>query len=183
MQNVKYKAKVSPILLNWVFAALFAALITVATMFIKIPTLLGYVHVGDAFIYLASCVLPAPFAMAASAIGGGLADLLSGYPHWVVPTAIIKLINTLPFIICRYFLKKKNKDNKIIRVPNLLMLIPTSLVTIFGYFIAHLLMNGWAYAVAGLTAEWIQPTASGIIFVALGVALDGMKFRENILRS
>ena len=70
--------------------AMCAALITVTTAFIKIPSPLGYSHAGDSMIYLAARILPGPFGIIASSIGGALADLISGYPHWAIPTAIIK---------------------------------------------------------------------------------------------
>ena len=56
-----------------VLTALFASAITVMTAYIlhiPIPTG-GYIHLGDALIYLAACLLPAPYAAAAAAQGGG----------------------------------------------------------------------------------------------------------------
>lgn len=60
---------------NLVTAAVFAAAIAATTAYvlhIPLPTG-GYVHVGDALIYLAACLLPLPWAMAAGAerCGGG----------------------------------------------------------------------------------------------------------------
>ena len=51
----------------------------------------GYIHFGDAIIYLTATLLPAPYAIAAAAIGGGLADLLTA-PMWILPTIIIKML-------------------------------------------------------------------------------------------
>ena len=102
-----------------------AALITVTTAFIKIPSPLGYSHAGDSMIYLAASILPGPFGIIASSIGGALADLISGYPHWAIPTAIIKAVNAVPFVLCRMAMKKRGKDEKIISPSSLLMLIPT----------------------------------------------------------
>lgn len=61
-------------LLNLVKAAVFAALIAVMTAYIKFNTGIndGYLHFGDSMIYLAACILPLPYAMAAAAIGGFL---------------------------------------------------------------------------------------------------------------
>ena len=56
--------------------AMCAALITVTTAFIKIPSPLGYSHAGDSMIYLAASILPGPFGIIASSIGGALADLI-----------------------------------------------------------------------------------------------------------
>ncbi|MDO4364444.1 MAG: ECF transporter S component, partial [Clostridia bacterium] len=73
---------------------LMAALICVATAFIKMPTGInsGYLHFGDSMIYLAGCLL-GPWASLAAAIGGALADVISGAPQWAPATAIIKAIN------------------------------------------------------------------------------------------
>ena len=80
-----------------VTAALFAAAIAVMTAYllhIPLPTG-GYIHLGDALIYLAACLLPVPYAAAAAAIGAGLADLLTA-PMWVLPTLLIKALIVLP---------------------------------------------------------------------------------------
>lgn len=163
-----------------VISAMFSALIAVTTAFIKIPSLLGYTHPGDSMIYLAACVLPTPYGLVSAAVGGGLADLIAGYPHWAIPTAIIKALNVVPFTIARYYFKKRSKDNKIISVSTVLMLIPTSAVTIFGYFIANSLLYDWASAVAELPICWIQPLVGAIIYIVFGTALDTMKFKEKI---
>ena len=59
---------------NIVFTALFAALILAVTR-LSVPIALGYIHLGDAMIYLAALILPAPYAAAAAAIGAGLAGI------------------------------------------------------------------------------------------------------------
>lgn len=56
----------------------------------------GYIHFGDALIYLAAVFLPRPYALAAAAIGGGVADLLTA-PMWIPATVIIKMMIVLPF--------------------------------------------------------------------------------------
>ena len=92
-------------------AALFAALVTVATTVVKIPTGIndGYLHFGDSMIYLAGCLL-GPIAALSAAIGGALADILSGVPTWAPATAIIKACNAVPFIVAmHYYVKSKGK--------------------------------------------------------------------------
>ena len=112
MQNSKAKQKSTTNVKLIAVTAMFAALVTVTTAFIKIPTPLGYSHAGDSMIYLGASILPAPFGIIAASIGGALADLLSGYAHWAIPTAIIKAFNALPFILCGIILKKKGKNDK-----------------------------------------------------------------------
>ena len=73
---------------------LFAAMITLMTAYIcHIPYGAngGYIHFGDALIYIAAVLLPRPYALAAAAIGGGLADLLTA-PMWAPATIIIKML-------------------------------------------------------------------------------------------
>ncbi|MGN0453595.1 MAG: ECF transporter S component [Ruminococcus sp.] len=161
--------------------AMFAALVTVATAFIKIPSAFGYAHPGDSMVYLAACVLPGPYGIIASSIGGALADLIAGYPQWILPTFIIKGLNAVPFVVCRYFLKKAGKDERIINIPNLLMLLPTTFVTVFGYFIGNGLLYGWGGAIAELAMWWLQPSVGAIIFIAMGLGLDALKFKQKML--
>lgn len=179
------------------FTAMFAALVTIATAFIKIPTALGYQHPGDSMVYLAACVLPGPYGIIASGIGGALADLLSGYAYWALPTFIIKCLNAVPFVLCRMIIKKRHdvscnqaasniskqndKDNRIINIPTLAMLIPTTAVTVFGYLFANALLYSWPAAVAELVTSWLQPAIGALLFIAIGTALDAAKFKQRIL--
>ena len=58
---------------------LFAAMITVMTAYIcHIPYGAngGYIHFGDALIYMAAVFIPRPNALTAAAKGGGLGDFL-----------------------------------------------------------------------------------------------------------
>ena len=76
-----------------------AALITIMTAYIcHVPVGMngGYIHFGDSLIYLAAVLLPRPYALAAAAIGGGMADLLTA-PMWAPATIIIKMLIVLPF--------------------------------------------------------------------------------------
>lgn len=182
MQYVKTKSNQNISTRVIVLTALFAALTTVLTMTVKIPTITGYVHAGDSMIYLGACILPGPFGIIAGAIGGGLADLLSGYPHWIIPSIIIKSLNALPFVIACYIQKKRNKNDRITNPLTFAAIVPASLVTIFGYFFAHVIMKGWPAGFAGLPNECVQAVAAAIIFAALGFGLDGMKFKTKVLK-
>ena len=161
--------------------AMFAALVTVTTAFIKIPAPLGYAHAGDSVIYLAACALPSPLGFIAAAIGGALADLISGYAVWSIPTAIIKALNVLPFVLVRIFLKSKNKDDKILRLGTILALIPTTAVTIGGYFIANQPLYDTSAAVAEIPFNLVQSAVGAALFIALGLALDAVRFKQRLI--
>lgn len=103
---------------------LFAAMIYVLTAWLHIPTGAGYTHAGDGLIYLAASMLPTPYAMAAGAIGAGLADGLSGFVVWLPGTIVIKAITALCF---------SRKTEKIICVRNLLGIIPALVICVVCY--------------------------------------------------
>lgn len=164
------------------FSALFAALIAVVTSFIRIPAAHnGYTHAGDSMIYLASCILPPQFAVLSAAVGGFMADILAGAPEWAVATAVIKSVNALPFIACRHFLKKYGKDDRILHPANIAMLIPTSIVTIVGYFLAEGIMFGFEVSlISAFISGWLQPLAGAVVYIAVGSSLDAAKFKSKL---
>ena len=73
-------------------AALFAALCTVMTLVIQVPSpMQGYVNLGDCAVLLSAWVLGPAYGGAAAGIGSMLADLLSGYAHYAPGTFAVKL--------------------------------------------------------------------------------------------
>ena len=75
-----------------VLSALMAALCTVMTMVIQIPSpMQGYVNLGDCAVLLSAWVLGPWYGGAAAGIGSMLADLLSGYAHYDPGTFDVKL--------------------------------------------------------------------------------------------
>lgn len=75
--------------------ALLTALVCVMTMVIQIPIPLGYAHLGDAAILLGAAYFGRQEAVWASALGSSLADLLTGFTQWVIPTFFIKFLIAL----------------------------------------------------------------------------------------
>ena len=160
--------------------AMFAALTTVLTMFVRVSTPLGYIHAGDAMVYLGAALLPQPFGFISASLGGALADLLSGYAHFSVFTAMIKALNVLPFFIARIILIKKNKDDKIISLPLLLMLLPSALITVGGYFAANALLYDAGAAVGELLTDAVQAASGAVIFILLGAGLDRTRLKQRL---
>lgn len=145
---------------------LFAAMITLMTAYIcHIPYGAngGYIHFGDALIYIAAAILPRPYALAAAALGGGLADLLTA-PMWAPATIIIKMLITLPFT---------SENGKILEKRNLAAPFIAMIFNVGGYYIAEGIMFGSFYtAIASAAGNVIQGAGSAIIFFVLGAALD-----------
>ena len=168
--------------LRIVIAAMFAAMIAVMTAFVQIKTPTGgYVHLGDSMIYLAASFLPLPYAVAAAAIGGGIADLLV-YPETLIYTVIIKAVNAVFF---------SAKGEKLLTRRNALMTIPSGLVTVVGYSISkliRLILAGDSLQSAIANALWkmpensIQAVASALIYIVIAVALDKAQIKKRMLR-
>lgn len=79
------------LLLKLCVAGMFAALICVATMMIRIPMpICGYVNFGDCFVILVAWILGPVYGSAAGGIGSAFADLFSGYAQYVPGTFMIK---------------------------------------------------------------------------------------------
>ena len=155
---------------------LMAALICVATAFIKMPTGInsGYLHFGDSMIYLAGCLL-GPWASLAAAIGGALADVISGAPQWAPATAIIKAINAIPFILV-----VRNTNHKIITKWTVLMTVVSGLWTIGCYLVAEGIMYSFPTALTSVPFSCVQALGSAIVFVIVGAILDKIKIQKYI---
>ena len=161
-----------------VLTGLFSALIFVFTAYIHVPTGSGYTHAGDGLIYLAACMLPTPYAVAAGAFGGALADGLSGYPVWIPATIVIKAVTALFF--------SKNTDRIICR-RNLLAIVPSLAVCVIGYSVYEAVFIAGGFNIGALGAAFsqfpsyvIQVAASTALFVASGTALDKAGIKKKI---
>lgn len=156
---------------------LMAAMITIMTAYIcHIPTGMngGYIHFGDSLIYLAATLLPAPYALAAAAIGGGLADLLTA-PMWAPATIIIKMLITIPFT---------SKSARIITPRNIIAAIAAYFISGFSYFLAEYLLFGtWTALFVSMSGSLIQSGGSAIFFVIFGLALDRTHLKTKFINT
>lgn len=157
------------------FTGMFAALVFLATWAIHVPVGMngGYVHFGDALVYLAASMLPLPFAMAASAIGAGLSDLLSpGAAIWAIPTVIIKSLCCLPFTC---------KNPRIMCRRNIMALVIAWLISMVGYGIATAVIAGSvAVALAEAPFSIVQSGGSALCFLLIAAALDRTKLKLTV---
>ena len=156
-------------LLHIVFAGLFAALTALMTAALHIPVGSGYIHCGDAVIFLAAAVLPMPYAVGSAAVGGMFADLLSGYPAYALPTFLIKGLLALTFSAAGGSRKIGKKC--------VLALILCGAVSVLGYWIAAVVLyGGWkAQFIATVPGNCIQAAASGVLYAVIAAALERMQ--------
>lgn len=117
--------------------AIMSAFVFIATFIPKIPIPLGYAHLGDAAIFLIIFVCGRKTGILSGVIGSAFADLLSGFPIWILPTIFIKAG------MAEIFLRLKDKNI-------LLGLIAASLFMTAGYTFAGAIL--YDSLTAGLTS-------------------------------
>lgn len=167
---------------NVILAGVLAAMVCMATSFLHIPIVGGgYVHLGDTVIYLAAALLPAPYAVAAAAVGGGLADLLVA-PMWAPFTVVIKAVMALAFTA---------KKERLLCTRNAVAPLVAGIIGVAGYYVAEvavLCLSGGKLATAGVVAlaavpfNALQEVAGGAAFLLLAVALDRMDIKKRLKR-
>ena len=92
-----------------VLAAMFAALTTVMTMVIQVPSpMQGYVNLGDCAVLLSAWVLGPVYGGAAAGIGSMMADIISSYTHYAPGTLVIKA--AMAVVAAVVFQAAKNKS-------------------------------------------------------------------------
>lgn len=167
--------KVNRKVLNMVYAAVFAAMIFALTRFIQIPVPggAGYLHFGDAMIYIVASTLGGPWALLASALGAAIADLSSGVAVYAPISAIVKVLIALPFVLVN------KKSEKILTPLTICLTIPSGVITVLGYFLGDLIVNK-AYAVADIPMNIVQAVGSAIIFAVISAAFDAAKLKKKL---
>ena len=148
-----------------VLAGLFAAIITVSTMMLRIPTpTKGYINLGDCFVNIAGWLLGPLYGGAAAGIGSSLSDLFAGYTVYVIPTFIIKaLMAATAFAVFKALSKKLPT-----LVGRIISAIAAELVMVAGYAVYESFLYGSAAtALTGVAGNIVQ----GIGGVLFGVLL------------
>ena len=181
-----------------VLTGLMAALVMAATSFFKIPVPAtnGYVHLGDAFVFLSVLILGRRNGTIAAATGSGLADLLGGYAHWVPWTFAIKGLMALAFGTLLIFIYSKTsaaaspKTAGLVKAANtawnaddaetgkkgsaeiltIIAMALSSLIMIGGYFIAHRVIYGNLAAPLAALPGNIAQAAAGVVIAGLAYA-------------
>ena len=132
-----------------VTTALFMAFTMIATMFIRIPLPLGYVNLGDAFIFLAVFILGPVCGVIAGGVGAGIADLF-GYITYAPGTLVIKSAMALVAWLVYQLLKTATKKAMFAEIAGG---IAGTIVMAVGYFVYEVLLFTTA-GVAVLNMPW-----------------------------
>ena len=148
-----------------VLAGLFAAIITVSTMMIRIPTpTKGYINLGDCFVNIAGWLLGPLYGGTAAGIGSALSDLFAGYTVYILPTFIIKgLVAVTAYAVYKALSKRTPSI-----VGRIVSAVAAELVMIVGYAVFEAFLYGSVTtALTGVAGNVVQ----GIGGVAFGVIL------------
>lgn len=144
---------------KFVRVAMLTGLACLLTFFPKIAIGEGYVHFGDCIIYITAIMLGPVSGAIVGAVGHSLADLLSGFAVFAVPTFIIKGI--MGFVIGKIVFKNTNIKRFILAGVAALVIVT------LGYFLAEMLLLGRAAALMSLVSSPIQWTMSMIASAAV----------------
>ena len=151
-------------LLKTVMTALFAALVCVATMAVRIPipATQGYANLGDALVLLAAFFLGPLYGTLAAGIGSALADIFAGYAIYAPGTAVIKGLCALAAAL---LVRQLGGRLKWAHVPAAVI---SEIIMVGGYFLYESAVLGYGLAAAGsIPANAIQ----GAVGAAGGIVL------------
>jgi len=167
MQTNKHTSKL-------VISALMMCIIMVAIMFIKIPIPFtqGYVHPGDAMIFLAVLVLGWKYGAIAAAFGAMLGDVMGGFAAWAPWTFCIKGIMAIIMgLIIELAFRKERSRSVVIAIEIIAMVVSGAFMTA-GYFAAEGIMYGnWAVAALGIPWNIGQFVVGMVLAFVLAEAL------------
>ena len=154
-------------------SAVFAAMTYALTAFLHIPTAKGYIHIGDAVIFIAASLLPKPYAMASAAIGASLSDALSGYWIWVPATFVLKALTALAFT---------SKKPKMLCARNFTALIPALVLCVGGYglYSGLVIYGSLPAGFIDAPANLFQTAASAAVYIALSATLDKSGIKKKL---
>lgn len=141
--------------------AMLTALICAATLVVQIPTPVtsGYVNVGDCFVLAAGWFLGPWYGFFAGGVGSALADLISGYPHYIPGTFVIKGLMALAAALIAQSLRKRIPT----RAGRLIGALAAELIMVTGYF-----LYAWAILGKAVTAA-VTSVPSNLLQGAVGI--------------
>jgi uncharacterized membrane protein len=161
-----------------VTAALFAALVCIATIIFVIPLPgSGFVNLGDCVVIAAGCLLGPLWGAAAAAIGAALADVFLGYAIYFPGTFVVKgLMAAVAFAVLRLSNGGKASPSAYAAVTASLA---AELVMVCGYFVYEIFLLGSGAAAADLLGNCLQASVGMLSgAVLLSVLLRSERLRE-----
>lgn len=153
-----------------VLMGLMIALVWLAGSVIKIPSVGGFVHIGDCMVFLSVVVLGKKKGAVASALGMMLVDVLGGYYLWAPFTFVIK--GAMAYIAGSILEMMEVKYSK--SVSYVVSFLIGGIFMVIAYFGAGIIMAGFLTEKAGLIqgiAYSAKDIVGNIIQVGTGIVI------------
>lgn len=157
--------------------ALFIAVVFLGVFIIKFPGPFGYAHIGDSMIFLSVLMLGGKRGAAAGGLGAAIADIVSGYTIWAVPTFICKALMALLMGIMIKHRAFGLKGRSLWIVSAAVSGIAQGIC----YVLFWLLLFGRAAAIAAVPGLIFQTVSGIIIALAISEALQKTSLRRHFI--
>ncbi len=168
MTNREYTVRI-------ILTGLMMALIVVATIVIPIPVPFGtgYIHFGDAMIFLSVLILGWKYGAIAAGVGSALADFIVGYAIWAPWTLFVKGI--MAVVMGLFIAKSMQKPGRsIFGIPvyQFVGMVLAGCFMVAGYYVAEGMIYGsFIVALAGIPWNIVQFIVGTVIATLLAAAL------------
>lgn len=172
-------------ILKMILTALMIALTFVAGSVIKIPTLNGFIQIGDCMVLLGAVLLGKRRGALSGAIGMCFVDITAGYLIWAPFTFVIK--GLMAYVVGIILEKKDNIDYK----TYVIAFIIGGFINVIGYFMGNAIIGGVIignakgilqsiiYASANIMGDTIQSIIGIIIALILAPSINKAKLKLN----
>ena len=156
---------------------LFIAIVFLGVFIIKFPGPFGYVHIGDSMIFLAVLMLGTKQGAAAGGLGAAVADIVSGYTIWALPTLICKAL--MSFVMGTMI--KQHAFGLKGRVLWIAAAVCGGLTQGIAYVIFWYILFGSAAAVAAVPGLAFQTVSGIIIAFTISEALQKTSLKKHFI--
>ncbi len=156
----------------WILTGLMAAMTTVGTMLIQVPTpMKGYIHIGDGVVYLCGILLGPLLGGLAAGIGSMFADVFLGYGVYAPATLLIKAFDAAAVALIYNALV--GEESGLVRklAVYIAAVAMGGTIMVAGYLGYETLLYGLAGAVPNIPLNIIQAVGGGLLAYPMVLAL------------
>ena len=157
-------------------SGLFAAIVCIMTLVVKVPSPTGYTNLGDGAILLGAFLLGPSFGFLAGGIGSMLADLLLGYGAYAPGTFLIKGgIALIAALLCALF----RRAGRLHAPARIFSCVVGEVFMVLGYLFYETVVLGYGFAaLQSVPANLVQ----GLFGVTLAELVYHLLERTPVIR-
>ncbi len=160
-------------------AALMIALMTLATLIIRIPNpaTQGYINLGDALLFTIALVFGWRIGGLAGGVGSALADALGGYFIWAPWTLVIKGVEGILVGMIAAWGVREGKSPR--RIAAFIAVVLGGLWMVAGYYLAGSVLFGGVAALTEIPGNLTQAGVAVVVALPLSVLLRNALQRSD----